>query len=162
MPPRLRVLGLLDQGLLWGNLGVSLLVLVAEPTSSPRSRCRRRSSRSVIGGLIGNAMLGARHDRRRRARAGDGADAGAARPARFLGADGAECGAVRRLGDLRAADHRDRGRGPVRRALRLPRAVALDDLGGVALALALLGPIGFVRKFVRKFAVWAVLASPST
>ena len=31
--------------------------------------------------------------------------------------------------------------------------------GGVALVLALLGPIGFVRKFVRKFAVWAVLAS---
>ena len=31
--------------------------------------------------------------------------------------------------------------------------------GGVALALALLGPVGFVRRFVRKFAVWAVLAS---
>jgi NCS1 family nucleobase:cation symporter-1 len=31
--------------------------------------------------------------------------------------------------------------------------------GGVALAMALLGPVGFVRKFVRKFAVWAVLAS---
>ena len=31
--------------------------------------------------------------------------------------------------------------------------------GGVALALALLGPIDFVRKFVRKVAVWAVLAS---
>ena len=31
--------------------------------------------------------------------------------------------------------------------------------GLVTLALALLGPIGFVRKFVRKFAVWAVLAS---
>jgi NCS1 family nucleobase:cation symporter-1 len=31
--------------------------------------------------------------------------------------------------------------------------------GGVAAALALLGPIGFVRRFVRKFAIWAVLAS---
>ena len=29
VPERLRVLGLLDTGLLWGNLGVSLLVLVA-------------------------------------------------------------------------------------------------------------------------------------
>jgi nucleobase:cation symporter-1, NCS1 family len=29
----------------------------------------------------------------------------------------------------------------------------------VALALALLGPVDFVRKFIRKFAVWAVLAS---
>ena len=31
--------------------------------------------------------------------------------------------------------------------------------GGVAIALALLGPIGFVRRYVRKFAVWFVLAS---
>src|SRR5213078_5250112 len=31
--------------------------------------------------------------------------------------------------------------------------------GLVAVALALLGPIGFVRRYVRKFAVWAVLAS---
>ncbi len=31
--------------------------------------------------------------------------------------------------------------------------------GGIALVLALLGPVDFVRKFVRKFAVWAVLAS---
>src|SRR5207342_2659131 len=31
--------------------------------------------------------------------------------------------------------------------------------GGVALAFALLGPIGFVRRWVRKVAVWAVLAS---
>jgi nucleobase:cation symporter-1, NCS1 family len=31
--------------------------------------------------------------------------------------------------------------------------------GGVAALLALLGPIGFVRRFVRKFAIWAVLAS---
>ena len=30
--------------------------------------------------------------------------------------------------------------------------------GGVATALALLGPIGFVRRFVRKFAIWAVVA----
>ena len=29
VPPRLRVLGGLDTGLLWGNLGVSLLVIVA-------------------------------------------------------------------------------------------------------------------------------------
>jgi NCS1 family nucleobase:cation symporter-1 len=31
--------------------------------------------------------------------------------------------------------------------------------GGVAAVLALLGPIGFVRRFVRKFAIWAVVAS---
>jgi NCS1 family nucleobase:cation symporter-1 len=31
--------------------------------------------------------------------------------------------------------------------------------GGAAAALALMGPIGFVRRFVRKFAIWAVAAS---
>ena len=31
--------------------------------------------------------------------------------------------------------------------------------GVVAAVLALLGPVGFVRRFVRKFAIWAVLAS---
>src|SRR5207249_10407395 len=31
--------------------------------------------------------------------------------------------------------------------------------GALAAVLALLGPIGFVRRFVRKFAIWAVLAS---
>ena len=47
VPERLRVLGLLDHGLLWGNLGVSLLVLVAGDV--PRARAlaaARRSSRS--------------------------------------------------------------------------------------------------------------------
>jgi putative hydroxymethylpyrimidine transporter CytX len=31
--------------------------------------------------------------------------------------------------------------------------------GGLATVLALLGPIGFVRRFVRKFGIWAVAAS---
>ena len=38
--------------------------------------------------------------------------------------------------------------------------MALDDpLRRVAVGLALLGPIGFVRRYVRKFAVWFVIAS---
>jgi len=31
--------------------------------------------------------------------------------------------------------------------------------GAVAVALALLGPVGFIRRYVRKFAIWFVLAS---
>ena len=31
--------------------------------------------------------------------------------------------------------------------------------GGVATALALLGPVGFVRRYIRKFAIWIVIAS---
>ena len=67
-----------------------------------------------------------RDDRRRRARAGDGADARAARAARLVGADRPERRPVRRLVDLRAADHRDGGRRALGRAARLPRPVALD------------------------------------
>ena len=86
----------------------------------------------------------------------------AARAARLLGRRPA-INVVQCLGwsIFELLDHRDRGR---RRSptsvLRLPRAVALDAaLRRIALALALLGPIDFVRTFVRKFAVWAVLAS---
>jgi len=31
--------------------------------------------------------------------------------------------------------------------------------GALAAVFALLGPVSFVRRFVRKFAIWAVLAS---
>ena len=43
--PRLRTLGLLDQLALWGNLGVSLLVLVIGAPSSPPRRSAMRSWR---------------------------------------------------------------------------------------------------------------------
>ena len=127
VPDRLRVLGLLDTGLLWGSLGVSLLVLVAGTYLVPALSLPKALLAILVGSLIGNAMLGARRDDRRgRARAGDGADAGAARAAGLVGADAAERRAVRGLGDLRAADHRDRRRRALRRAVRIPRAVALD------------------------------------
>src|SRR5919198_204063 len=43
--------------------------------------------------------------------------------------------------------------------LSLKDALAATVVGGLATVLALLGPIGFVRRFVRKFAIWAVAAS---
>ena len=67
-----------------------------------------------------------RDDRRRRARAGNGADARSPRTARVAPTDGDQRAAGHRLDDLRAARDRD-GRGcALRRALRLPRAVAVD------------------------------------
>ena len=61
VPERLRVLGLLDTGLLWGNLGLSLLVIVAGAYLVPAlSLPRRPSSRSLVGGLIGNTDARAR------------------------------------------------------------------------------------------------------
>jgi nucleobase:cation symporter-1, NCS1 family len=161
VPPRLRVLGLLDQGLLWSNLGVSLLVLVAGTYLVPALSLPEAFVAIALGGLIGNAMLGAA--------AMIGADARV--PAMVLmrvplGQRGSWLPTV-----LNAAQCVGWA---IFELLIIATAVAAlsDELfgfraqwlwtlvfGAVALALALLGPIGFVRTFVRKFAVWAVLAS---
>jgi NCS1 family nucleobase:cation symporter-1 len=155
------VLGLLDNALLWGNLGVSLLVLVAGTYLVPALSLPEAVVAIVVGSLIGNAMLGI---------------------AGLIGADGRVPAMV-----LMRAPLGQRGSwGPtvintaqcigwsIFELLIIATAVAaLSDevlgfraqwlwtllFGGIALALGLLGPIDFVRKFVRKFAVWAVLAS---
>ena len=161
VPRRLRVLGLVDQGLLWGNLGVSLLVLVAGTYLVPALSLPEAFLAIVLGGLVGNAMLGV---------------------AALIGADAR----VPAMVLMRAPLGRRGSWAPtvlnaaqcvgwaIFELLIIATAVAAlsDELfgfraqwlwtllfGGVTLALALLGPIGFVRKFVRKFAVWAVLAS---
>ncbi|HXH88218.1 MAG TPA: cytosine permease [Gaiellaceae bacterium] len=161
VPERLRVLGFLDLGLLWGNLGVSLLVLVAGTYLVPALSLPEAFLAILIGSLIGNAML---------ALAG------------LIGADGR----VPAMVLLRAPLGRRGSWGPtVLNAVQCigwsifelliiaTAAAALSDelfgfraqwawtlaFGAVALVLALLGPVDFVRRFVRKFAVWAVLAS---
>ena len=161
VPERLRVLGVLDTGLLWGNLGVSLLVLVAGTYLVPALSLPQAFLAIAVGSLIGNAMLGV---------------------AGLIGADGR----VPAMVLLRAPLG---GRGSfLPTALNAAQCVgwaifelliiataaaALSDelfgfraqwawtlvFGGAALALALLGPIDVVRKVLRKFAVWAVLAS---
>src|SRR5438876_7503420 len=55
VPERLRVLGLLDTFLLWTNLGISLLVLVA--ASYFGLSLKQALLATIVGGLIGNAML---------------------------------------------------------------------------------------------------------
>ena len=161
VPERLRVLGLLDNALLWGNLGISLLVLVAGTYLVPALSLPEAVLAVVVGSLIGNAMLGV---------------------AALIGADGR----VPAMVLLRAPLGRRGSWLPtvlnaaqcvgwaIFELLIIATAVAAlsNELfgfraqwvwtlvfGGVALAMSLLGPIGFVRKFVRKFAVWAVLAS---
>jgi putative hydroxymethylpyrimidine transporter CytX len=161
VPERLRVLGVLDTGLLWGNLGVSLLVLVAGTYLVPSLSLREAFLAILIGSLIGNTMLGI---------------------AALIGADGRVPAMV-----LMRAPLGQRGSwGPtvlnaaqcigwsIFELLIIATAVAAlsDELfgfraqwlwtlvfGGIALALALIGPVDVVRKLVRKVAVWAVLAS---
>ncbi|HEX2291754.1 MAG TPA: cytosine permease, partial [Gaiellaceae bacterium] len=59
VPERLRVLGFLDQLTLWGNLGVSLLVLVIGALLVPSLTLRDALLAILVGGLVGNAMVGA-------------------------------------------------------------------------------------------------------
>src|SRR5262249_326628 len=57
VPDRLRVLGFLDTSLLWGNLGVSLLVIVAGAALVPALSLPRALVAIALGGVIGQAML---------------------------------------------------------------------------------------------------------
>ena len=161
VPQRLRVLSGLDSALLWGTLGVSLLVLVAAAFLVPALSLPQALLAIVVGALIGNLMLAAA--------GGIGADARV--PAMVLmraplGQRGsylptalnvAQCigWAIFELIIIAAA------------------AAALSDelfgfsgrsfwtilFGALACVLALMGPVGFVRRFVKRFALWAVLAS---
>ncbi|HEY6961057.1 MAG TPA: cytosine permease [Gaiellaceae bacterium] len=168
VPERLRLLGLLDGFLLWANLSVSLLVIVAGAfLVLPANEFGLAMSLPdavaaiVAAAIVGNLLLGL---------------------GGLIGADAR----VPTMVLMRA---------PLgRRGSYLPTALnilqclgwsifeliiiatgasALSEpvfgFGGVAFwkvafgivatLLAFLGPVGFVRKYVRKFAVWVVIAS---
>lgn len=159
VPERLRVLGLFDTTLLWLNLGVSLLVLVL-PAYFDLS-LKDALLATLVGAVIGNGMLAI---------------------AALIGADGRVPTMV-----LQRAPLGQRGSyvatllnvlqclgWAIFELIVIATAAGLlcDKLfgfeatwfwklafGGLAALLALLGPVGFVRRFVRKFAIWAVLAS---
>jgi nucleobase:cation symporter-1, NCS1 family len=161
VPDRLRVLGPLDTTLLWGNLGVSLLVLVAGALLVPALSLRDALVAIVVGGLIGNLMLGA---------------------AAMIGAEGRVPAMVLLRIPL------GRGGSYVATALNslqcvgwavfelvviATAAAALSDalfgfearwawtlvFGAVAAGMGFLGPVGVVRKILRRYAVWIVLGS---
>ena len=161
VPERLRVLGGLDTALLWGNLGVSLLVLVAAAFLVPALSLPEAVVAIVVGALIGNLMLGA---------AGAiGADARV--PAMVLmraplGRRGSYLPTVLNVAQCL-------GWAIFELIIIAAAAAALSDelfgfegrafwtvvFGVAAGVLALIGPIDFVRRFVRRFALWAVLGS---
>jgi NCS1 family nucleobase:cation symporter-1 len=161
VPERLRVLTGVDTGLLWGNLGVSLLVIVAGAALVPALSLPSALVAIVIGCLLGNVMLAA---------------------AGLIGADGRVPGMVlmraplgRRGSYLPTGINVLQGVGwSIFELLVIATAAAelSNELFGLraqwlwtivfgvlALVLALLGPIGFVRRFVRRIAVWAVPAA---
>jgi NCS1 family nucleobase:cation symporter-1 len=152
------VLSGLDLGLLWGNLGVSLLVIVAGALLVPALSLPQALVAIVAGCLVGNLMLGT------------------------AGAIGAQAG-VPAMALMRAPLGRQGSFLPT--ALNVVQtlgwttfellviataASALSDeifgfeaqwlwtlvFGALALALALLGPIGVVRRVVRRFSLVVV------
>jgi len=161
VPERLRTLGLWDLTVLWGNLGVSLLVLVIGALLVPALSLRDALLAVLVGGLIGNAMVGM---------------------AGMIGADAR----VPSMVLLRAPLGRRGSYVPTAlNALQClgwatfeliiiaAAASALSEevigveakpawtigFGILAASFALLGPVGFVRRVLRRFGVWIVLAS---
>src|SRR5262245_39450468 len=159
VPERLRVLGFFDTTLLCLNLGISLLVLVLPAYFD--LPLKQALAATLVGALIGNSMLAL---------------------AALIGADGRVPTMV-----LQRAPLGQRGSyaatvlniaqclgWAIFELIVIATAAGLlcDQLfgfeliwawkllfGALAAALALLGPIGFVRRFVRKFAIWAVALS---
>src|SRR4051795_5244665 len=159
VPERLRVLGFGDSFLLWTNLGISLLVLVA--ASYFDLSLKQAVLATIVGGLIGNAML---------ATAGMiGADARV--PAMVL-----QRAPLGQRGSYLATGLnvlQCLGWASFELIVIATAAAALSDrvfgfhatwmwklgFGALATGMALLGPVGFVRRFVRKIGIWAVAAS---
>jgi nucleobase:cation symporter-1, NCS1 family len=161
VPERLRVLGLGDTLLLWGNLAVSLLVIVAGALLVPGLSLKQALLAILVASVVGCALLGAA--------AAVGTDARV--PAMVLmraplGQRGSYLATA--LNVVQCL-----GWSVYELIIIASACAALSDrvfgfraqwlwtliFGGVAIALALLGPIGFVRRVLRRYAVWAVLAS---
>ena len=161
VPERLRVLGLGDSLLLWGNLAVSLLVIVAGSLLVPALSLKQALLAIVIASVAGCALLGVA--------AAIGTDARV--PAMVL-----MRAPLGRRGSYLATGLnvvQCLGWSTYELIIIASASAALSDrvfgfraqwlwtilFGAVAVGLALLGPIGFIRRYVRKFAVWFVIAS---
>jgi nucleobase:cation symporter-1, NCS1 family len=156
VPERLRRFGALDNAMLWSSLGLSLLVLVAGTVLVPALSLRAALLAILVGGIFGNVLLGLA--------ALLGAEARV--PAMVLlraplGRSGSwlptALNVLQNVGwtvfevlVIAAAAH-----ALVHGPLWVWKLVA----AAAATALALVGPIGFVREWVRRFALWVVLAS---
>ena len=160
VPDRLRTLSLLDVGLLWGNLGVSLLVLFTG-TFLAGLGLQRALLATVAGAVLGTALLGL---------------------AGLIGFERRVPGMVLMRDPLgRRGSYAPTGLNVAQNlgwavfelyVMSLAASALTDQLfgfearwawvlafGALTAWLALAGPISFVRRYVRRFAVWAVAAS---
>jgi nucleobase:cation symporter-1, NCS1 family len=161
VPPELRVLGLLDQAVLWGNLGISLLVLVAGALLVPALGLWSALVATVVGAAIGNALLGLA--------AVPASETGVPTMVLYrapLGLRGSllptACNVVQNLGwatfELFAI-----AAAATKVSERLlgfrGRLLWVGVFGAITTAMAVAGPLRVIRRWLERFAVWAVLAS---
>jgi putative hydroxymethylpyrimidine transporter CytX len=159
VPERLQVLGALDSFLLWTNLGISLLVLVASAYFG--LSLKQALLATLVGGVIGNAMLGVAAligaDARVPSMVLQRAPLGQRGSYLATGLNVLQClgWSVFEITVIAVAA------GALSQRLFGVHLVWMWKLvfGALGLVLALLGPIGFVRRFVRKIGIWAVGAS---
>jgi nucleobase:cation symporter-1, NCS1 family len=156
VPERLRTLGALENGMLWSSLGLSLLVLVAGAFLVPGLSLPEALLAILVGGIFGNALLGCA--------AGIGAEAGV--PAMvLLRAPLGRAGSYLPTG-LNILQNLGWTIFEVLVIATAAQALVHGPLwiwklaaAAAATALALVGPVGFVRVWVKRFALWVVLAS---
>ena len=160
VPDRLRTLSPLDVGLLWGNLGISLLVLFTG-TFLAGLGLQRALLATIVGAALGTALLGL---------------------AGMIGFERRVPGMVLLRDPLGSrGSYAPTGLNVLQNlgwavfelyVMSLAASALADELFGfrerwvwvfvfaaLTTALALAGPISFVRRYVRRFAVWAVAAS---
>ena len=161
VPPELRRLGLLDQAVLWSNLGVSLLVLVAGALLVPALGLWPALAATVVGAVVGNALLGL-----------------AAVPAATTGVPAmvlyrAPLGVRGSLLPTACNVVQNRDVPPSSCSVVATAATAISErvfgvggrplwvlgFGVLATAMAVAGPLTVLRRWLQRFAVWAVLAS---
>jgi NCS1 family nucleobase:cation symporter-1 len=159
VPERLRVLGLFDSFLLWGNLSVSLLVIVIGALLVPALSLRDALLAIVVGAVVGNVLLAL---------------------AALIGADARVPGMVLLRAPLGKRGSyaptvlnvaQNVGWSTFELIIIATAAGALSEhlfhwqgtwfwtiaFGALSWALGMLGPIGFVRRYLRKFASWALI-----
>jgi NCS1 family nucleobase:cation symporter-1 len=161
VPRERRVLSFLDQAVLWANLGISLLVLVAGALLVPALGLVSALLAAVLGAAIGNALLGLA--------AVPAAETGVPAMVLYrapLGVRGSllptVCNVVQNLGwatfelfviASAATEVSQRVLGFRGRLLWVLLA------GAITTELTLAGPLTVIRHYLERFAVWAVLAS---
>jgi putative hydroxymethylpyrimidine transporter CytX len=157
VPDERRTLGLLDQGTLWANMGVSLVGVVTAAGLIPALGFREAAAMIVVGAFLGAVLLGLS--------ARMGAETG--RPGmailrRSLGDRGAAVPSVLNVVQLVGwsavetwtvayTAHALVGHGPA-----LPYYLAA---GAAGIALAIIGPLGVVRRVLRRVMTPLLLVS---